>query len=113
MEVNGSVTKTLGGRAGQLELAPHIRYGFHNMHLNPWATLSWRRRKFVREDGDASASRQTWTLAGGKKVEQFDAQEPISETVNDFYTLFGNHNYMKIYEKYFIQLGSEPGSTTG
>ena len=105
--VSGSISKGLGTGHGQLELAPHIRYGFHNTHLNPWATLTLRRRRFVREDEDVSSSRQTWTLTGGKKVEQFDPGEPISETVNDLYTLLGGENYLKEYEKYFVRLGSD------
>jgi hypothetical protein len=104
--VSGSVSKRLGG-LGELELAPHIRYGFHNTRLNPWGILTLRRRKFVREEESISSSRQTWTLAGGKRVEQFDASEPISETVNDAYTLLGGDNFLKEYEKYFVQLGSD------
>jgi hypothetical protein len=106
-EVQGSVSKRLGGGAGELELEPHIRYGFHNTHLNPWAALTLRRRNFVREEDEVSASRQTWTLEGGKKVEQFDAGEPISETVNDVYTLLAGDNYLKLYEKYFLELRSD------
>lgn len=106
-EVYGAVRKTLGGGFGELELAPHIRYGFHNTRLNPWAELSWRRRKLLREEEDVSTSRQTWSIAGGKRVKQFDAQDPIPEAVNDVYTLLDGRNYMKIFEKYFVQVGSE------
>ena len=106
-EVKGTVSKRLGGGLGELELASHIRYGFHNTHLNPWATLTMRRRKFVREDEDITSTRQTWTLAGGKRVEQFDPGDPISETINDLYTLIDGQNYLKEYEKYFVQLGSD------
>ncbi|HXB94987.1 MAG TPA: DUF5686 and carboxypeptidase regulatory-like domain-containing protein [Puia sp.] len=105
-QVHGSVRRGLGGGIGELSFEPYIRYGFHNTRLNPWAVLTLRRRNFVRTDEDVSSSRQTWTLAGGKRVEQFDASAPIPETVNDLYTLFAAQNYMKIYEKYFVQLGS-------
>jgi hypothetical protein len=53
-----------------------------------------------------STSRQTWSLAGGKRVSQFNPDNPISETVNAVYTLLERRNYMKIYENYFAELGS-------
>ncbi|HVS98594.1 MAG TPA: DUF5686 and carboxypeptidase regulatory-like domain-containing protein, partial [Puia sp.] len=86
LEVYGAVRKTLGGGLGDIELAPHVRYGFHDTRLNPWASLTWRRRTVRREDLDVSATRQTWSVAGGKRVEQFDPGDPIPQTVNDFYT---------------------------
>lgn len=105
-QVHGAVRKALGDGNGELSFEPHIRYGFHDTRLNPWAELAWRRRSFVREGEDVTAGRQTWSLAGGKRIEQFDPSPPISEPLNDVYTLLSGRNYMKIYEKYFMQLAS-------
>ncbi len=93
-------------RRGDLSFTPHVRYGFHNTRLNPWAELSLNHRSFVREGDAVSSSRQTWTVAGGKRVEQFNRDNPISEEVNALYTLLDRRNYMKIYENYFAELRS-------
>jgi hypothetical protein len=104
MEVSGSIRKTLG-RGRELDFRPHIRYGFHNTHLNPWAEVTLTHRGFSPGQGeDESSSRMSWTLAGGKQVAQFNADNPISQGMNSLYTLVDKRNYMKIYEKYFLSL---------
>ncbi len=106
MNLGGSFTHPLKKGGGDLSFSPHIRYGFHNTHLNSWAALAWSRRSFAWEGEDASSSRQTWTLSGGKKVAQFNPGNPISEYLNGLYTLFFMRNYMKIYEKWFGEIHS-------
>ena len=51
-------------------------------------------------DGESS-SRSSWTFSGGKRVSQFNPDNPIGPVLNEFYTLFFRDNYMKIYENYF------------
>ncbi|GGA96546.1 DUF5686 and carboxypeptidase regulatory-like domain-containing protein [Puia dinghuensis] len=106
MKVEGSVSRQLKGGVGDLSFSPHLRYGFHNTRLNAWGELTLNRRSLNREEEDVSASRQTWSLAGGKRVSQFNPENPISEPVNALYTLLFRRNYMKIYENYFVRLGS-------
>jgi Family of unknown function (DUF5686) len=53
-----------------------------------------------------TSSRQTWAVSGGKRVSQFNPDDPISELVNGAYTLLLRRNYMKIYENYFGELSS-------
>jgi hypothetical protein len=106
LKLGGSLSRALPNGKGRLTFSPHIRYGFHNTHLNPWADLTWRRRTFEREGDDAVSSRQTWSLSGGKRVSQFNPDDPISEPVNALYTLWWRRNYMKIYENYFAQVNS-------
>jgi hypothetical protein len=106
IKLDGSLSRALPDGKGRLTLSPHIRYGFHNTHLNPWADLTWRRRTFQREGDDETTSRQAWSLSGGKRVSQFNPDNPISEPVNALYTLLWRENYMKIYENYFAQLSS-------
>ena len=103
-EWKASVRRALPGRRGELSFTPHIRYGFHNTRLNPWAELSLTRRNFSRIGDDESAARMRWTLAGGKQVSQYDPDNPITQGLNSFYTLLDKRNYMKIYEKYFVSL---------
>ena len=102
----GTLRRALKNGQGELSFSPHLRYGFHNTRVNPWAELVWNHRKFEQDGEDASSSRQIWTLSGGKQVAQFNPDNPISEDVNALYTLLDRRNYMKIYEKYFAALRS-------
>ncbi len=87
-----------------IEVIPHIRYGFSNTHLNAWATLRFAKRKFATDLDGEVLSRSSWTLSGGKRVSQFNPDNPIGPVMNEFYTLFFRDNYMKIYENYFGSL---------
>lgn len=129
INIVGSLKKALSG-GSELALSPHIRYGFHNTHLNAWGTLSLTRnptmdqprpaprkdrakgaKKLDEDDAPMGAgfypSSQSWSLSGGKRVSQINADNPISDYLNDFYTLFMGRNYMKIYENYFAQLSTD------
>ncbi|CAN5705469.1 DUF5686 and carboxypeptidase regulatory-like domain-containing protein [soil metagenome] len=92
----------------ELSFTPHVRYGFSNGHLNAWGTINWDKRTFrwmrnVNDDEDEMFSRSHFDLSGGKRVSQFNKDEPISPFFNSMLTLFFNRNYMKIYENYFAQ----------
>ena len=102
--LNGSLYMPLNKSGSQLSLSPHIRYGFHNTQLNAWAALQLSRRSFSWEGDDAVSSRSSWTFSGGRRVSQFNSDDPISESLNGLYTLFFRRNYMKIYEKWFTDL---------
>jgi hypothetical protein len=106
MKLNGSFSRALKGGKGILTFSPHLRYGFHNTRLNAWGELVWRRRNFAWNGDDATSSRQTWSLSGGKRVSQYNPGNPISEWLNSLYTLLDRRNYMKIDENYFTQLSS-------
>ena len=106
LTVAGRISKRLPGGAGDLSFSPHFRYGFNNKLFNAWGELNLDRRSFDREGDEVSASRQSWTLAGGRRVAQYNPDNPISELVNAVYTLFWGQNYMKIYESRFAELRS-------
>jgi Family of unknown function (DUF5686)/CarboxypepD_reg-like domain len=128
-EWKGTVRRQLGNGLGELSFTPHIRYGFHNTQLNPWAELSLMRKPGTRKsdrrpnqrgasgptgggaDGpagaegeDGSSTRVRWTLAGGRQVAQYNPDNPIPQGLNSLYTLLDKRNYMKIYEKNFVSL---------
>ena len=100
----GSLSLPLKNEGTQLSLSPNIRYGFHNTQLNAWATLALNHRSFAWNGEDVTASRTSWALSGGRKVSQFNPDNPITETLNGIYTIFLRRNYMKIYEKAFVDL---------
>ena len=93
--------KTTGN---SIEFTPHIRYGFSNTHLNAWASLNLSKRKFATDLNGEELSRSAWTISGGKRVSQFNPDNPIGPVMNELYTLFFRDNYMKIYENYFGSL---------
>ncbi|WP_317128732.1 DUF5686 and carboxypeptidase regulatory-like domain-containing protein [Winogradskyella algicola] len=72
-----------------------VQYGFSDERLRATASL---RYKFN------NTNRRFLTLSGGTKVEQFNSAEPITPFGNSIATLFFEENYMKLYERRFIQL---------
>jgi len=106
LKLAGRISKRLPGGAGDLSFSPHLRYGFNNKLFNAWGELNLDRRSLSRDGEEVSAERQSWTLAGGRRVAQYNPDNPISETVNAVYTLFWGQNYMKIYESRFAELRS-------
>jgi Family of unknown function (DUF5686)/CarboxypepD_reg-like domain len=84
-----------------IEFSPHVRYGFSNGHLSIWGNLSFNNKTYMQDMTGESFSRQSWILSGGKRVSQFNPDNPIGPFMNELYTLFFRDNYMKIYENYF------------
>ncbi len=101
--INGeaSFLKEYKKTGNSIEFTPHIRYGFSNTHLNAWATLTLSERKFLQDMEGETYSRSSWIFSGGKRISQFNSDNPIGPVLNEFYTLFFRDNYMKIYENYF------------
>ncbi|WP_339921774.1 DUF5686 and carboxypeptidase regulatory-like domain-containing protein [uncultured Cyclobacterium sp.] len=77
-------------------LRPAFRYGFASEKA--YMTLDFRRSITKGREG------YSWGVDGGKYIYQYNANEPISEQVNAFYSLFLRENYMKLYEKTFAKL---------
>ena len=75
----------------------NTRYGFSNTHLNSWAELTI--------DPKAQSYRNRFLkLSGGKRVSQFNQDNPVSPLMNAVYTILWQKNYMKIYENWFGRL---------
>jgi Family of unknown function (DUF5686)/CarboxypepD_reg-like domain len=103
--VEATFRKSFPAMKEQVSFTPHIRYGFSNTHLNAWGTFVFSKRVFNPDaDGDGvggTSSRSTWTVAGGKRINQFNKENPITPLFNEIYTLLYKYNYMKLYENYF------------
>ncbi|PWV55830.1 DUF5686 and carboxypeptidase regulatory-like domain-containing protein [Chitinophaga sp. S165] len=83
-----------------LRIAPRIRYGFSNTHLNAYTFVSWEKdAKLAGRYGY-----NVWTIGGGKRISQFNRDNPITPIANIFYTLLFKDNYMKLYENWFGEL---------
>jgi len=80
---------------------PSFRYGVSNSHANVWTNLIFRTRDW---EIDKKIKRQVWIISGGKRVSQFNKENPIATLTNTVNTLFWGDNYMKTYENYFTSL---------
>ncbi len=98
--VNGEVRfmKENLNNGNSIEFIPHVRYGFSNTRLNAWGTLNFNRKKAIFDMNGGNQSRSTWSFSGGKRVSQFNPENPVSPLINEIYTLFFRKNYLKIYE---------------
>jgi hypothetical protein len=105
VNVEGTFQRSFPESRQRLSFTPHIRYGFSNTHLNMWGTVVWTKRNFEWDMDGGSSNRSTWTFSGGKRISQFNNENPISPLMNEIYTLFLRENYMKIYENYFGMIG--------
>ncbi len=72
----------------------NTRYGFSNTHLNSYADL------YIRPKTMGYRNRYL-KLSGGKRLSQFNQDNPINPLTNAAYTLLGKKNYMKLYENWF------------
>jgi hypothetical protein len=72
----------------------NTRYAFSNMHLNSYGVLSIQ----PRENGFRG---RYLRIAGGKRLSQFNQENPINPLTNAAYTLVAKKNYMKVYENWF------------
>ncbi len=82
-------------RFGKLSITPTIRYGFASTELYAQLNAGLEYGKMEQ--------RNTWTLSGGHYISQFHT-DAINPFINSVYSLFMERNYMKLYEKDFIQL---------
>jgi hypothetical protein len=79
-----------------LMLNPQIRYGYGNRHFNAFVDTRYTFGKHLYSSIE---------IDGGKKVFQFNNDNPITDENNTLSAYFWQHNYMKIYEADFIKLG--------
>ncbi len=79
-----------------------LRYGFNNNHFNAWAGFKFSSRDF---NVDEKFRRQSFFVAGGKRVSQFFKESALDALGNTIATLLYGRNDMKIYENYFAKTG--------
>lgn len=74
-------------------IEPEVRYGFSSKQM--YGVLELRR--------SVSKGRPAYTfgLKGGSYIYQYNADNPINEQVNSFYSLYFRQNYMKLFEQDF------------
>ncbi len=108
-----SLRKPLQGGKTQILIAPHIRYGTADGELNAWGTVAFNKRFRNFGGGDAEKQSGTLSFSGGRRINQFNKDNPITPGVNALYTLFFNRNYMKLYENYFGEINYTKRTESG
>lgn len=98
INANGYIRTFVNKWKTQLNIEPHIRYGFSNRHLNAWTSVEFRKRQFTV---DEELKRYSWTFSGGKRVTEFNRESPLEPLINSISILFYGKNYIKTYENYF------------
>lgn len=94
-----SAEQTFVIRPAKSKLEYHLnwdtRYGTSNSHLNSFGELKIqpRTRNLLQPD--------YFRIAGGKRLSQFNHDNPIDPLTNAIFTLFWRKNFMKLYENWF------------
>ena len=96
VSLNGNFTKQYNEYKQYVSLIGSMNYSIETKRLR--ATLGGRYRFNAINNAFAWAN-------VGSKVEQFNAQNPISEGHNTWSSLFFESNFMKIYDKQFAEIG--------
>lgn len=87
-----------------LFISPTVRYGFSNQHFNAHLTSTYTfGKKYFN----------SIYVSGGRRVLQFNNDQPISAFSNSLGSLFFKRNYLKIYEAGFAKLAFTKGIGDG
>ena len=78
-------------RTRRLEISPIARYSFARDKLTGKLRVDYRTKN------------SRLTVEGGRYIEQYNGDEPIHHFVNTFTSLFLGDNFMKIYERDFVE----------
>ncbi len=98
-----TVSKLIKSWDTRITFIADARYGFNNRHLNPWAGLVFDSDDAF--DPDKKLRRQSFFIAGGKRVSQFFKESDLDGLGNTIGTLLYGQNQLKIYENYFAKTG--------
>lgn len=105
LSINPSLTisKLVPAWSTKVTFIADARYGFNNRHFNPWAGFVFDSKDDF--DPDEKYKRQSFFIAGGKRVSQFFKENDLTGLANSIGTLLYGQNDMKIYENYFTKMG--------
>ncbi|WP_207493044.1 DUF5686 and carboxypeptidase regulatory-like domain-containing protein [Aridibaculum aurantiacum] len=88
----------------RLAIIPSIRYGFSNQRFNSHLTTAYTFGKKYSS---------TVSLSGGRRVYQFDNNNPILPRTNTISTLYYERNYLKLYEAAYMRAAYSAGIGEG
>ncbi|MBW0178037.1 DUF5686 and carboxypeptidase regulatory-like domain-containing protein [Sediminibacterium sp.] len=87
-----------------LQITPYFRYGFANKHFNTHIT---GRYNFGKKYFNSIS------IAGGRRVFQYNNADPITARINTYTTLLYENNHLKMYEANFLRLNYSAGIGNG
>lgn len=99
-----SYFKTLNETGRWINFRTNFNYGFSDKQLRPTFSFTYKWDNITRP---------VLRVSGGKTTRQFNSQNPISRLYNTVSSIFYEKNYMKIYEKTFINVGFSKELTNG
>ena len=76
----------------RLSIGGEVNYGFSEKTIRPNLRVAYRANRI---------NNATLRIEGGKKLSQYNRQDPISNVYNSIYTLFLRQNYLKAYDKVY------------
>ena len=76
-------------------ITPNLRYGFSSNKFYAKLNTSYRTNAIMHT---------IWGASGGWFINQFNDATPISSAINSIYSLFAEQNFMKLYEKKYLNL---------
>ncbi len=87
-----------------LQITPYFRYGFANKHFNTHVT---GRYNFGKKYFNSIS------IAGGRRVFQYNNADPITSRINTYTTLLYENNHLKMYEANFLRFNYSAGIGNG
>ena len=101
LQLSAYIRRRIGKNKALLTVQPSFRYGFSNHHFNSWATVT-----FARKDTSAGDDTKNtiWDFSGGKRVSQYNKNQPILPITNTVSSLQSGKNYMKTYENIYANV---------
>lgn len=104
-KLEGSYTKTYGEEnLKQFSIKPSVRYGFSNTHWNANTAFFYKYN---------TINNSSISLDLGTGVQQFNAANPISPLINSVYSLMAEKNFVKIYERSYVNFVYRSEITNG
>lgn len=87
-----------------LAIDPRIQYGFADEQIRADVSVAYRfnRQNYARIE-----------LEGGRRVAQFNENEPVSIMANNIYSLWLKENYLRLYDKQFGRIGYQQELVNG
>lgn len=100
-QLSGYIDRYYKGTNKKIFLQPVVRYGFSNRHFNGWLNIALKNQKNKNE---SNSNRLNWYFSLGKKVSQYNNDNPVEPLINTISTLSDGKNVMKTYEKKYFGL---------
>ena len=88
----------------RFSIEPNLNYGFSEKVLRAYFNSSYQMNGF---------NRATISFSGGKKLEQFNERNPISDLVNEAEMSFFGKSYMRLYDKLYAQINYKQELSNG